>query len=437
MMTKCFKITIKGFKNFDNRAMNKILWDMRYKTAFACNKATTWLYTFAQENMDYKTLNGVSINEKERFGKSYGAWIENRMNEIMEICNSGNVAQTRQFVSNRFGDDKKRGLFKGEVSLSNFKKTMPIIIHNKNFKISQGNNGYEIETSLFNMKYQKENDIKRITLDIDKIDNNEKSTLNRLISGEYKQGSAQIIEDKKKKGKWYFVISFNFEAKKMDLDINRILGVDLGIVNTATMQVYDSTTEKWDRLNWKECIINGSELIHFRQKIEARNKQMSIASKCVGKGRKGHGYDTKMKPLFISRDKVDKFRDTFNHKTSKYIIDMAVKYNCGMVQMEDLSGFSGEQSERFLKNWSYFDLQTKIKYKAEELGIKFNLINPQYTSKRCSKCGNIHEDNRDCKKNQAKFECTVCGHKENADINAAKNIAIPNIEQIIKGDLAS
>ena len=431
-MNKCIKITIKDCKEIDRRGLNKVLWDIRYKTSLACNKATTWMYIFAQENMDYKKISGVNINEKEKFGKSHGAWVENRMNEIMENCNSGNVAQTRQFVSNRFKDDIKKGVFKGEVPLSTFKNTIPIIIHNKNFKISQGNNGYEIEMGLFNREYQKENEIKRIILNIDKIGLSEKSILNRLISGEYKQGSAQIQEDKKRKGKWYLTISYSFEPVKTEgLDINKILGVDLGIVNTATMQVYDSNAEKYERLNWKECIINGSELIHFRQKIDARNKQMSIASKCAGDGRIGHGYTTRMKPLEVSRDKVAKFRDTFNHKTSKYIIDIALKYNCGMIQMENLSSFSEMQSESFLKNWSYNDLQNKTKYKAEEKGIIFNLIDPSYTSKRCSKCGNIHKENRDCKNNQAKFKCVVCGHEENADLNAAKNIAIPNIDIII------
>lgn len=431
-MNKCIKITIKDCSNLDKRRLNKILWDIRYKTSLACNKATTWMYTFAQENMDYKVLNKTSIDEKERFGKSHGAWIENRMNEIMEICNSGNVAQTRQFISNRFNDDKKK-VFKGEASLSNFKKTIPIIVHNKNFKISQGNSGYEVELSLFNREYMKENVIKRIILNIDKIGSSEKVTLNKIISGEYKQGSAQITEDKNKKGKWYLTISFSFEPiLEEGLNINKILGVDLGIVNTATMQVYDSSTEEWDRLNWKEYMINGQELIHFRQKIDARKRQLQIASKCVGEGRTGHGIHTRMKPLDRMNDNIAKFRDTFNHKVSKYIIDMAIKYKCGIIQMENLSGFSEMQSKSLLKNWSYHDLQTKVKYKAEEKGIVINFINPNYTSKRCSKCGCIEAENRDCKSNQAKFKCVICGHEENADINASKNISIPNIEEIIK-----
>jgi len=261
------------------------------------------------------------------------------------------------------------------------------------------------------------------------MDNSQKSILNKIILGIYKQGSAQIIEDKK--GKWYLIISFSFEPVVRQLNMNKVLGVDLGIVNTATMQVFDINTQKWDRMSWKESKINGSELIHYRQKIEARNKQMYIASKIVGKGRIGHGRKVRLKPVEKTRDKVSKFRDTYNHKVSKNIVDVAVKYNCGTVQMENLSGFSEQQSETFLKNWSYFDLQNKTKYKCEEKGIKFVLIDPKYTSKRCSHCGCIDDANRDCKGSQAKFKCVTCGHEENADVNAARNISIPMIDSII------
>jgi energy-coupling factor transporter ATP-binding protein EcfA2 len=254
-MNKCIKVAIKNCKELEPKELNQILYDIRYKTKLACNKAMTWLYTFTQENMEHKEYTGENINEKTRFGKSHGAWIENRMNEIMDICNSGNVAQTRQFVSNRFQDDKKKGLLKGEFAISNFKKSLPIIIHNKNYKILQSNKGYEVEVGLFNMNYQKENNVKRITFVLDKLDGNGKSTLNKLISKEYKQGSAQIIQDSK--GKWYIIFSFGFEPKIETLNQNRILGVDLGITNVATMQVYDSDKQEYERLSWKECFIDG------------------------------------------------------------------------------------------------------------------------------------------------------------------------------------
>ncbi|MDM0581916.1 transposase [Clostridium perfringens] len=210
------------------------------------------------------------------------------------------------------------------------------------------------------------------------------------------------------------------------------MGIDLGITKVATMSIYDIEKHKYKEMYWKDQTIDGTELIHYRQKIEARRKSLSIASKWASDNAIGHGYKRRMKKANNIGDKYNRFKDTYNHKVSRYIVDLAYKHGVKTIQMEDLSGFSEHQSESLLKNWSYYDLQNKIKYKAEEKGINTIFINPQYTSKRCSKCGNIHEENRDCKNNQAKFECIICGHKENADINASKNIAIPYIDKIIK-----
>jgi len=77
-------------------------------------------------------------------------------------------------------------------------------------------------------------------------------------------------------------------------------------------------------------------------------------------------------------------------------------------------------------------LQQKIKYKAEAVGIEVRMIDPKYTSQRCSKCGHIAEGNRPT---QAEFQCQQCGFKTNADYNAARNIATPGIEEIIKSKL--
>ncbi len=52
-------------------------------------------------------------------------------------------------------------------------------------------------------------------------------------------------------------------------------------------------------------------------------------------------------------------------------------------------------------------------------GIIISQINPAYTSQECSKCGYIAKNNR---KNQETFICGFCGKKQNADINASKNI---------------
>jgi len=289
-------------------------------------------------------------------------------------------------------------------------------------------------------------------------------------------GAGQLFFDKKD-GKIYFNLAHSFTSNKNNiLDTNKILGIDLGIVNIATMQIYNANIQTYEWLNWKEYFIRGDELIAYRQKLKnqglsekeikdifwkenikserkmyankdtcaldgialmkvrneltKRRKDLSIASKWAGEGRCGHGYNTKMKPIDKMRDKIANFRDTYNHKVSKYIIEFAKKNNCGIIQMENLSGFDGK-GESLLENWSYYDLQTKVEYKAKAEGIEVKFINPEHTSQRCNKCGAIHSDNRDCKNNQAKFKCMACGHEDNADVNAARNIALPGIDEII------
>ena len=51
--------------------------------------------------------------------------------------------------------------------------------------------------------------------------------------------------------------------------------------------------------------------------------------------------------------------------------------------------------------------------------INVVLVNPDFTSQMCPKCGHISKNNR---KSQETFCCEKCNHKNNADINAANNI---------------
>lgn len=434
MATKCIKLAGEYAKenSLEKDKFFKELRDIQYKTWLACNRAITYFYSNDMQNLIQKDVGIPKEDDKTIFGKSFVAWVENRMNEIMEGISSANVAQTRQFVNNRYSQDKKNGLLKGSVSLSQFKRDLPIIIHNKAYNVIETSKGLGVEISFFNKEKQKELNVKRIKLLFPKLDNSSKQILIRLMDKTYKQGSIQVTYNRRKK-KWMFAISYTFENKlEKVLDDNLVMGIDLGITKVATMSIYDIEKHEYKKMYFKEQTIDGTELIHYRQRIEARRKSLSIASKWASDNATGHGYKRRMKKANNIGDKYNRFKDTYNHKVSRYIVDLAYKHGVKTIQMEDLSGFSEHQSESLLKNWSYYDLQNKIKYKAEEKGINTIFINPQYTSKRCSKCGNIHEENRDCKNNQAKFECVVCGHKENADINASKNIAIPYIDKIIK-----
>jgi transposase len=51
---------------------------------------------------------------------------------------------------------------------------------------------------------------------------------------------------------------------------------------------------------------------------------------------------------------------------------------------------------------------------------RVQLLNPAFTSQRCSCCGNVDRKSRE---SQAVFRCTACTFTCNADVNAARNIA--------------
>ncbi len=69
------------------------------------------------------------------------------------------------------------------------------------------------------------------------------------------------------------------------------------------------------------------------------------------------------------------------------------------------------------KGWHLMELA--IRNAARSTGTEVVLVNPAYTSQRCNRCGHVDAKNRE---SQAVFVCTACGHRDHADLNAAKNI---------------
>lgn len=64
-------------------------------------------------------------------------------------------------------------------------------------------------------------------------------------------------------------------------------------------------------------------------------------------------------------------------------------------------------------------LKQEVERIARKYGIAVSTVQASYTSKMCPVCGCIEDENRP---NQETFDCVECGHKDNADVNAAINI---------------
>ncbi|MFF3075289.1 RNA-guided endonuclease InsQ/TnpB family protein [Kitasatospora sp. NPDC057904] len=69
------------------------------------------------------------------------------------------------------------------------------------------------------------------------------------------------------------------------------------------------------------------------------------------------------------------------------------------------------------KGWHLLELA--LRNAARTTGTVIVLVNPAYTSQTCNACRHVDPKSRE---SQAAFECTACGHRDHADVNAAKNI---------------
>jgi putative transposase len=110
-----------------------------------------------------------------------------------------------------------------------------------------------------------------------------------------------------------------------------------------------------------------------------------------------------------------------NHCISKAIVS---KEDFDVFVVEDLhirkSKRRGRRFNTLLGSWSPSQLLHFIVYKAETRGKVVVLVDPRYTSLRCSRCGYTDKRNR----HGLRFHCLSCGFELHADLNAARNIGV-------------
>ncbi|WP_445612508.1 RNA-guided endonuclease TnpB family protein [Geobacillus sp. YF-1] len=109
----------------------------------------------------------------------------------------------------------------------------------------------------------------------------------------------------------------------------------------------------------------------------------------------------------------------WNHVISKRIVQFAEQTGATTIKLERLKGIRQmkrhwKRSDRNIHSWSFFDLEKKIQYKAEQKGLIVEYVDPYKTSQQCFRCGNVKRTNR----RGSLFQCS-CGYTKQADVNAS------------------
>lgn len=216
-------------------------------------------------------------------------------------------------------------------------------------------------------------------------------TLTKL---DWKVCSSELRKTKHGKYMLYVVVSAkNPEIKKTD----HVVGVDLGVNRPAVT----SDNKFFGKRYWKE--------------VEQRNFRLKRKLQAKGtKSAKRH-----LKKL---SGKVNRFRIDCDHVLSKRLV-MSVPSGSTIV-LEDLKYIrdrvkARKTQRRRIHGWSFNRLKKFVEYKSELYGHTVELVDPKYTSQRCTDCGYVSKKNR---KTQSDFCCVNCSFQHNADLNASKNV---------------
>ncbi|MEW6207139.1 MAG: transposase [Acidobacteriota bacterium] len=212
----------------------------------------------------------------------------------------------------------------------------------------------------------------------------------------------------RKDGKWFLLVTVSL-PDGAPIPATDFLGVDLGVKNIATT----SDGEKSD----------GEEVEKVRQKYHRQRQSLQQrAARQKQQGRRPKNVRRKLKKI---SQRESRFRRQINHQIAKAIVEEAKGSGRG-IALEDLKGirtrvtFRRQQRAR-MAGWSFYQLRVFIEYKARLIGVVVVTVDPRNTSRTCSECGYCDKANR---RSQSEFVCLSCGHSEQADVNAAKNIRL-------------
>jgi len=220
----------------------------------------------------------------------------------------------------------------------------------------------------------------------------------------------KIIVKREADGNYYVIFSVEVEKKNLP-KTKQSCGIDLNVENiaiaTSKGKVYLKTIKKLDK---------------YSKKFKKLEKKLSRRYEKCKKTKTRASKNTKnlQKKQNKIHKKVRNIKEDFFHKISKEIVKNFDHIRVEKLEVKEMKEKApSKRLRRDIAEVSWNSLIEKLKYKSKKYGRVFEEINPAYTSQRCNICGFISKRNRT---SQSIFHCKKCGHKDNADYNAARNI---------------
>ncbi|MDW9380164.1 hypothetical protein [Chryseobacterium sp. JV558] len=242
----------------------------------------------------------------------------------------------------------KADYWQGLKSLRNFKKDIPIPLPVK--CMSKIKYDPEKKAFCFNMFAIP------VKTYLGKDFSDKRLIMERLLRGEIKLCTSQI---QLKAGKIFWLAVFEFEKEKHLLQPEIIAEASLSLEHPIVAKAGNV------RIN----IGSKEEFLYRRLAIQASQKRIQEG---ITYARAGNGVKRKQKALYKTENLESRYVNHRLHVYSRKLIDFCIQQQAGTLilkNQEDKIGIA-KDNEFVLRNWSYYELQTKIKYKAEKAGIE-------------------------------------------------------------------
>ncbi len=207
-----------------------------------------------------------------------------------------------------------------------------------------------------------------------------------------------LILKKEPSGKWYAVFAIELEKSEPKLHSDSQIGVDLGLLNFATLS-------------------NGTVIQNPRYFRELEEKLVFQQKRFSRKIKWSKNFSKQKIKVALIHEKIVNARKDFMHNLSTQLVN-----SYSLIALENLNIKNLVKNHNLAKSISdvsWYTFTQMLLYKAESAGTKVVLVNPRNTSKECSNC---HLIKKELHLNQRIYCCSDCGLNLNRDLNAAINI---------------
>ena len=227
------------------------------------------------------------------------------------------------------------------------------------------------------------------------------------------EGRVKNITITQKAGRWYASIQV-----ELDIDIGlhpsqSSIGIDAGIKCFAAFS--DGT------------LVEGPGSFRRHEDALAR-EQRKLARKQKG----SENWKKQKRKISRLHHRIADVRMDFLHKLSTEVCKNHAKVYVERLNIRGMSASAKGTEEtpgrnvraksglnKSILDQGWFEFRRQLDYKLFWRGGMLVEVNPWHTSQQCSCCGHTAKENRI---SRDVFRCQVCGHEENADVNAAMNI---------------